>query len=439
MRRFDGQPLLSPSDLNNLLECRHLMALELARFSGNGVATVGPRRARRHPRPLRRAARGRDPGGVRSEWANRRARVGAGARMSSAPRIEQTLEAMRARRRRDPPGDARGRRVRWICRLPGARRAALRPGRLELRGGRREAGARDEGLLPGAAVGLRRAAREPPGARARELGCCSATAAGTPTAPTTSPPTCGGPGVRGARPSRPGSARPIPCPAATARICVYRQHCDQRRRADDHLSLVAGIRRDQVARLELDGIATLAALAGLDPERPVQQFPSDSLAKLRRQAALQLPERETGEQCYELLDYGPGHGFGLLPEPAPGDLFFDIEGDPYIGDRGLVYLFGSAGWRCRGALRGVLGAHREAGEGGVRACWSTSSWAGAQRHPGCHIYHYGADRGDGAEGSSRCTTPPASPRWTRCFAPAPWSTSTASSGRACASPRRATR
>src|SRR5437763_15708548 len=41
MRRFNDQPLLSPSDLNNLLECHHLMALELARFNGNGVAKTG--------------------------------------------------------------------------------------------------------------------------------------------------------------------------------------------------------------------------------------------------------------------------------------------------------------------------------------------------------------------------------------------------------------
>ena len=36
----------------------------------------------------------------------------------------------------------------------------------------------------------------------------------------------------------------------------------------------------------------------------------------------------------------PGYGFGQLPEPAAGDLYFDIEGDPYIGDKGLEYLFG---------------------------------------------------------------------------------------------------
>src|SRR4051812_28303759 len=34
MRRFDDDILLSPSDLNDLVECRHLIALKLARLRG---------------------------------------------------------------------------------------------------------------------------------------------------------------------------------------------------------------------------------------------------------------------------------------------------------------------------------------------------------------------------------------------------------------------
>src|SRR5262249_26243476 len=37
-------------------------------------------------------------------------------------------------------------------------------------------------------------------------------------------------------------------------------------------------------------------------------------------------------------------GFGLasLPEPSLGDVFFDLEGDPYVHEGGLEYLFGYA-------------------------------------------------------------------------------------------------
>ena len=38
-----------------------------------------------------------------------------------------------------------------------------------------------------------------------------------------------------------------------------------------------------------------------------------------------------------------GLGLAALPEPSVGDLFFDIEGDPYVGDSGLEYLLG-VGW-----------------------------------------------------------------------------------------------
>src|SRR6185437_662257 len=83
MRRYNDQPLLSPSDLNNLLECRHLMALEIARFNGNGV---------------RRSGRGADVGILEAYEASGRSveRVVTSAgedRFRAA--LEQTLAAMR--------------------------------------------------------------------------------------------------------------------------------------------------------------------------------------------------------------------------------------------------------------------------------------------------------------------------------------------------------
>ena len=73
-------------------------------------------------------------------------------------------------------------------------------------------------------------------------------------------------------------------------------------------------------------------------------MPRDTLHKLRRQAALQLVRAPApASRSTSCLPYQDGYGFGLLPQPAPGDLFFDIEGDPYIGDKGLEYLFG-VGW-----------------------------------------------------------------------------------------------
>jgi len=56
---------------------------------------------------------------------------------------------------------------------------------------------------------------------------------------------------------------------------------------------------------------------------------------------MQLQQRNTGTPSHELLELpGEDLGFGILPEPNPGDLFFDMEGDPYVGIDGIEYLFG---------------------------------------------------------------------------------------------------
>ena len=56
--------------------------------------------------------------------------------------------------------------------------------------------------------------------------------------------------------------------------------------------------------------------------------------------ATELAKLEAGELKFELLDIVAGAGLALLPEPSPGDIFFDIEGDSFIGEHGLEYMFG---------------------------------------------------------------------------------------------------
>ena len=130
-----------------------------------------------------------------------------------------------------------------------------------------------------------------------------------------------------------------PFQRAHCSICPWDAACTQKRRADDHLSLVAWMRRDQIAKLEDAGITTVARLAEA-PSAPFGMNP-DSFAKLRRQAAMQMRGRTSAKPLYDFIDAEPAAGFALLPEPATGDLFFDIEGDPlYEPGRGLEYLFG---------------------------------------------------------------------------------------------------
>src|SRR6266436_1939787 len=133
-----------------------------------------------------------------------------------------------------------------------------------------------------------------------------------------------------------------PEPIEHCEICRWRRHCDGKRRADDHMSLVAGISKSQIGELVRHGIATTTALAGLP--LPLQWRPDrgavHSYEKIREQARVQVEGRTKGVIVYESLPLIPGFGLFRLPEPSPGDIFFDFEGDPFVGDGGLEFLFG---------------------------------------------------------------------------------------------------
>jgi uncharacterized protein len=142
-----------------------------------------------------------------------------------------------------------------------------------------------------------------------------------------------------------------PEPVEHCAICPWWKRCDDERRRDDHLSLVANITRRQRDRLEQAGITTLAGLAALAPDAALDGL--ETLPRLREQAALQAKARGDGKPHYRLLGDAdrqplrlpPGAkaklvGLEALPAPTPGDLFFDLEGDAFVEDGGLEYLFG---------------------------------------------------------------------------------------------------
>jgi predicted RecB family nuclease len=88
----------------------------------------------------------------------------------------------------------------------------------------------------------------------------------------------------------------LPCPdrIAACEECRWREPCDAQRRAADHLSWVADIRRDQIRKLRQAGIATLADLAAHDPAVAVPGIGAAALGRLVRQARLQRQAREDG-------------------------------------------------------------------------------------------------------------------------------------------------
>ncbi len=132
-----------------------------------------------------------------------------------------------------------------------------------------------------------------------------------------------------------------PYPVDHCSICAFKPVCDEHWDAVDHLSRVAGLYRTQIEKLAAGGITTLAQLGRAPAEPAPAGIGADTWAKLREQAGLQLRRRESGEIGLILLQPQPESGFSLLPDPSPGDLFFDFEGNPFWDkDGSLEYLWG---------------------------------------------------------------------------------------------------
>jgi uncharacterized protein len=180
---------------------------------------------------------------------------------------------------------------------------------------------------------------------------------------------------------------PYPFPVEHCSRCRWTLACEERWRLDDHLSGVASIRRGQIARLEAAGVTTMAALA-VRTER-VPQMAADTLATLVQQARLQVAQRTSGTPSYELLPPSPGRGFALLPAPDEGDVFFDMEGDPYVPG-GLEYMFGWEAFEDGAWRYDVLWGHDANGEQRAFEKFIDFLVARRVRYPEMHVYHYAA-------------------------------------------------
>ena len=182
-----------------------------------------------------------------------------------------------------------------------------------------------------------------------------------------------------------------PYPCAHCDICDFKERCDAWWDERDHLVRVAGIRRDQISRLAGAGITTLAELGVAPADTEIPRIADVTFAKLRDQANLQLRYRLTGEHSWRTLEPEVERGFGLLPKPSPGDLFFDIEGDPFWEpERGLEYLFGVTELRGGEPAFTALWAHDRDSERAIFEQFVDLAHARLRKHPDLHVYHYAA-------------------------------------------------
>jgi uncharacterized protein len=191
-----------------------------------------------------------------------------------------------------------------------------------------------------------------------------------------------------------GSGRPsatYPEPTPHCEVCRWRQECDTERRKDDHLSLVADISRLQRKQFSVWDTSTVAELARFP--LPIRERPAhgskEGYVRVREQARVQVAGREQHRPVHEVLAITNEHGLSLLPEPSAGDIFFDLEGDPFVALSGLEYLFGAVlanaagepSYECRWALT--------AADEKAAFRWFVDTvldrWA---RYPAMHIYHF---------------------------------------------------
>jgi predicted RecB family nuclease len=192
------------------------------------------------------------------------------------------------------------------------------------------------------------------------------------------------------------------CPACSEQILLH-----------DDLFQIAGLRKTQREKIRVAGYSTMTAFAQAsrsEVRSSIHGINRDTLALLHLQASLQVATRThpEGRPAWEVMSASM---LDRIPEPDPGDVFFDFEGDPTYqefdeqgeplgalstGDEsvwfGIEYLFGMWGDALPGAQPGekFVGLWAETFEEEKQALEQFCALM-EQRlidHPAMHIYHY---------------------------------------------------
>ncbi len=185
-----------------------------------------------------------------------------------------------------------------------------------------------------------------------------------------------------------------PEPNEHCRVCDWYGQCDRQWRADDSLTLVANISRNQRKALGERDISTLTALAELTlPVAPkIERIGKQALLNIREQARVQLQGRNSKQPIYEFLEpIEPERGLAKLPPASGADVFLDFESAPFAFGDGLEYLFGVTTVSGQPSPEPIyeptwaLNRAEEKKAFEKFMTWVMERWAAT---PEMHIYHY---------------------------------------------------
>lgn len=123
-------------------------------------------------------------------------------------------------------------------------------------------------------------------------------------------------------------------PIQACKSCRWEKLCDESWGPND-LIRVHRLSTKQRALLHDAGVHTIQELAALDKSARPQGMATPTFERLRQQAKAQV-----GTQGYEIvLPQRIDTGLASIPAADPGDVYFDLEGDPYAGLPTLDYLW----------------------------------------------------------------------------------------------------
>jgi predicted RecB family nuclease len=173
--------------------------------------------------------------------------------------------------------------------------------------------------------------------------------------------------------------------------CRWKEHCATGRVNDRDLSLIYGIRSTTRQTLVDSGIKTIDDMSVATEEQRKalkKNVSKDTFEKLRDQAEIQIKGEGLDTPIFELKD---PELLRVIPASSDGDIWFDMEGDPYSdGGAGLEYMFGYVIKENGKEVFKTFEANNKSEEKRAFGDFIAFVLERRKKYPDLHIYHYAA-------------------------------------------------